>query len=43
MGGVIVRTVDGTIEIDNTIETRIEREKSDIRKKVARILFAKGE
>ncbi len=40
MGGLIVRTTDRTIEIDNTIETRIEREKSDLRKKVAAVLFA---
>ncbi len=42
MGGVIVRTVDGTVEIDNTIETRMQRGKSDLRKKVAAVLFAEG-
>lgn len=43
MGGVIVRTEDGIVEIDNTLETRIYREKSEIRKKVAAVLFVKGE
>ncbi len=43
MGGVIVRAADESVEIDNTIETRLQRGKSDIRKKVAEILFAEGE
>ncbi len=43
MGGVIVRTVDGSVEIDNTIETRIQRGKPDLRKKVAEVMFAEGE
>ncbi|MFQ5975094.1 MAG: V-type ATP synthase subunit E [Candidatus Hydrothermarchaeales archaeon] len=42
MGGVIVRKVDGSVEIDNTIETRIQRGKSDLRRKAAEILFDEG-
>jgi V/A-type H+-transporting ATPase subunit E len=41
-GGVIARSVDGKIEVDNTLETRMERLKEDLRSTAARILFAGG-
>ncbi len=39
IGGIIVKSKDGRIQVDNTFETRIERMKNDLRVKVARILF----
>lgn len=39
IGGVIVRSKDGTIEADNTFESRIGRLRSELRFKVAEILF----
>ncbi|MFQ6136642.1 MAG: V-type ATP synthase subunit E [Candidatus Hydrothermarchaeales archaeon] len=39
IGGVIARTTDGAIEVDNTVEARLERQKAALRKKVAEILF----
>jgi|Deesub1362A_J573_1020465.scaffolds.fasta_scaffold00005_5 V/A-type H+-transporting ATPase subunit E len=42
MGGVVCRSKDGRIEVDNTLETRLERMKEDLRPKVAKILFGGG-
>ena len=39
IGGIIVKSKDGRIQVDNTFETRIERMRNDLRVKVARILF----
>ncbi len=39
IGGVVVRSKDGTIEADNTFESRISRLRSELRFKVAEILF----
>ncbi|MEN4006548.1 MAG: V-type ATP synthase subunit E family protein [Methanobacteriaceae archaeon] len=39
IGGVIVKTENGNIEVNNTIEARMERFKGSLRLKVARILF----
>ena len=38
-GGVILRSKDGTITIDNTFEGIIQREKEHIREKVGKLLF----
>lgn len=37
--GVIVRTKDGRVEVDNTLETRMRRMRNDLRLKVAKVLF----
>ena len=39
IGGVILKTSDGDIEVNNTIEARLERFKSILRSEVAEILF----
>jgi len=39
IGGVIIKTKNGNIEVNNTIEARMERFKGFLRLKVARILF----
>ncbi len=39
IGGVIVRSKDGAIEADNTFESRTGRLRSELRFKVAEILF----
>lgn len=39
IGGVIVKTENGNIEVNNTIEARIERFKGFLRLEVAKILF----
>ncbi len=39
IGGVVVRSSDGKIEVDNTFETRLERFKDDLRRDVAEVLF----
>ncbi|MCS4541204.1 MAG: V-type ATP synthase subunit E family protein [Euryarchaeota archaeon] len=41
IGGVIVRTKDRRIEVDNTFEARMQRLKDSLRTKVAHILFSK--
>ena len=43
MGGVLVRTADGTKWVDNTFDARLERMSSAIRDKIASILFEKEE
>jgi V/A-type H+-transporting ATPase subunit E len=39
LGGVIVRDLDKSVEIDNTLETKLNRLKEGIRVDVAKILF----
>jgi V/A-type H+-transporting ATPase subunit E len=39
IGGAILKTSDGDIEVNNTIEARLERFKSILRSEVAEILF----
>ncbi|RLF80040.1 V-type ATP synthase subunit E [Thermococci archaeon] len=39
IGGVIVQNLEKTIRIDNTFEARMERLQSDLRAKIAKILF----
>ncbi|WP_458454225.1 V-type ATP synthase subunit E [Methanobrevibacter sp.] len=39
MGGAVLKTVNGDIEVNNTIEARLERFKSILRSEVAEILF----
>ena len=39
MGGAVLKTVNGDIEVNNTIESRLERFKSILRSEVAEILF----
>lgn len=41
-GGVVVRTPDGTVSVNNTIEARFERMHDDIAAGVARVLFGDG-
>jgi len=41
IGGVIVRSKDGNMEINNTFETRIKRLEDTLRPEVAEILFGK--
>lgn len=38
-GGVIVRTADGKIEVDNTFETLLDRFRRELRPTIAEILF----
>ncbi|MCF2136584.1 MAG: hypothetical protein K9W43_05010 [Candidatus Thorarchaeota archaeon] len=42
-GGAIIRTTDGDMWVDNTIEARYERLQSAIRDKIASILFTERE
>ena len=39
IGGVILKTVDGDIQVNNTLESRLERFKSTLRSEVANVLF----
>jgi V/A-type H+/Na+-transporting ATPase subunit E len=39
IGGAIVKTKNGEIEVNNTIEARMSRYKKDLRSKVAAVLF----
>ena len=39
IGGAVVKTVNGDIEVNNTIEARLERYKSILRSEVANVLF----
>ena len=39
MGGAVLKTVNGDIEVNNTIEARLERFKSILRSEVAEVLF----
>ncbi len=39
MGGVVVRSLDGTVRVENTFESRIERFRETIRTRVAKELF----
>lgn len=39
IGGAVVRTKNGEIEVNNTIEARMSRFKKDLRSKVAAVLF----
>ena len=39
IGGVILKTADGSVEVNNTIDARLERFKSVLRSEVAEILF----
>lgn len=39
MGGVVLRSSDGKIEVNNTFETRLERFRDELRKEVAGLLF----
>ena len=39
MGGAVLKTANGDIEVNNTIEARLERFKSILRSEVAEILF----
>lgn len=41
VGGVIIRTSDGKMLVDNTFESRLERFHSDIRDKISAIIFQK--
>jgi V/A-type H+-transporting ATPase subunit E len=41
-GGVIARTNDGRVEVDNTLETRMERMREDLRSQVAEVLLLGG-
>jgi len=40
LGGVVVKSADGKVRIDNTFEARIDRFRDDIRTLVAKTLFA---
>lgn len=40
IGGVIVKAKDGKVEVNNTIEMRMERMRGELRPKVAEVLFA---
>ncbi len=40
MGGVVLRSSDGKIEVNNTFETRLERFRDELRKEVAEVLFS---
>jgi len=39
IGGVVLKTKNGEIEVNNTIEARLSRYKKDLRSEVAKILF----
>ncbi|MBO8174057.1 MAG: V-type ATP synthase subunit E [Thermococcus sp.] len=39
IGGVLVENVDRTIRVDNTFEARIERLESELRSRIAKVLF----
>jgi V/A-type H+-transporting ATPase subunit E len=42
LGGFKIKSSDGTITLDNTLDTRIERLKPLIRKNIAQILRGRG-
>jgi V/A-type H+-transporting ATPase subunit E len=42
IGGVVLRTGDGSVRFDNTFEARLERMRQNLRKEVAALLGAKG-
>jgi V/A-type H+-transporting ATPase subunit E len=42
LGGFKIKSSDGTITLDNTLDTRIERLKPLIRKNIAQILRGMG-
>jgi len=42
LGGAVVRSADGAIEADNTIDSRMSRLRSELRFNVAEILFGGG-
>ncbi len=39
LGGVVVRDMENQVEVDSTLETKLDRLKEDIRVDVAKILF----
>lgn len=39
LGGVIVRTSDGSVEVNNTFDKRFERLEKDLRTDIAKVLF----
>ncbi|AIF70258.1 hypothetical protein PAP_09410 [Palaeococcus pacificus DY20341] len=39
IGGVLVKSEDGSVRVDNTFEARIERMKSELRAKIAKAIF----
>lgn len=39
IGGVVVRSRDERVEVDNTFDTRLERYRDELRKEVAKVLF----
>lgn len=39
IGGVLVENADRTIRVDNTFEARIERLESELRSRIAKVLF----
>lgn len=39
MGGAVLKTINGDIEVNNTIEARLDRFKSILRSEVAEVLF----
>ncbi|AHL23008.1 V-type ATP synthase subunit E [Thermococcus nautili] len=39
IGGILVESSDGTVRVDNTFESRIERFESDLRATIAKALF----
>ncbi|OQY17527.1 MAG: hypothetical protein B6I32_00490 [Desulfobacterium sp. 4572_20] len=39
LGGVVVRDLENHVEVDNTLETKLNRLKEDLRVDVAKILF----
>jgi V/A-type H+-transporting ATPase subunit E len=41
MGGVMIRSMDGKVRVDNTFETRIERFRESVRTQVAKELFSR--
>jgi len=42
MGGVVLRSTDGSVRVDNTFEARLERFRQDLRTQAARLLFQEG-
>lgn len=41
MGGVVVRSIDGKVRVDNTFESRIDRFRETVRTRVAKKLFGR--
>jgi V/A-type H+-transporting ATPase subunit E len=39
IGGIVVETPDGSVRIDNTFESRIERFEGELRAEIAKALF----